>query len=118
MRGSVSHAGAAFVWAGAVRNPRETRHGANQSERPRGTAAAERRQRFQREPGHQPGVAEVDDPKDRFAQGPATLPAGYLSPIVLERLLIHRRPCALSLDKLATVALAPWAKQSEVVFED
>lgn len=42
----------------------------------------------------------------------------YLSPMVLERLLIHRRPCALSLDKLAASALAPWAEQPDVVFED
>ncbi len=42
----------------------------------------------------------------------------YLSPLVLERLPIHRHPCALPLDKLATAALAPWAEQSGVVFED
>lgn len=42
----------------------------------------------------------------------------YLSPMVLERLLIHRCPSALPLDKLAAVALAPWAEQSAVVFED
>jgi hypothetical protein len=42
----------------------------------------------------------------------------YLSPAVLERLLIHRRPCALPLDKLATAALAPWAEQCGMVFED
>ena len=42
----------------------------------------------------------------------------YLSPVVLERLLIYRRPCALPLDKLATAALAPWAEQLGMVFED
>lgn len=42
----------------------------------------------------------------------------YLSPIVLERLLIHRRPCALPLDKLAAAALAPWIEQPGMVFED
>ncbi len=42
----------------------------------------------------------------------------YLSPAVLERLLIHRRPCALSLDKLAAAALAPWGEQPGMVFED
>ncbi len=40
----------------------------------------------------------------------------YLSPMVLERLLIHRRPSALPLDKLAAAALAPWAEQPEMVF--
>lgn len=42
----------------------------------------------------------------------------YLSPRVLERLLIHRRPCALPLDKLAAAALAPWAEQPGMVLED
>lgn len=42
----------------------------------------------------------------------------YLSPIVLERLLIHRRPSALPLDKLAATALVPWAKQSDMIFEN
>lgn len=42
----------------------------------------------------------------------------YLSPVVLEQFLIHRRPCALSLDKLAAAALAPWAKQPGMVFDD
>jgi hypothetical protein len=42
----------------------------------------------------------------------------YLSPTVLERLLIHRRPCALPLDRLAAAALAPWAEQPGMVFED
>lgn len=41
----------------------------------------------------------------------------YLSPMVLERLLIHRRPSALPLDKLAAAALAPWAEQPEMVFD-
>ena len=42
----------------------------------------------------------------------------YLSPTVLERLLIYRRPSALPLDKLAAAALAPWAEQPGMVFED
>ncbi|TVR80025.1 MAG: hypothetical protein EA405_11550 [Rhodospirillales bacterium] len=42
----------------------------------------------------------------------------YLSPRVLERLLIHRHPCALPLDKLAAAALAPWIEQPGMVFED
>jgi hypothetical protein len=42
----------------------------------------------------------------------------YLSPEVLERLLLHRRPCALSLEKLAAVAPLPWSEQSVLVFDD
>lgn len=42
----------------------------------------------------------------------------YLSPTVLEHILIHRRPCALSLDRLAAAALAPWAEQPGMVFDD
>jgi hypothetical protein len=41
----------------------------------------------------------------------------YLSPDVLERLLIHRRPCALPLDRLAGTALAPWAESGGAVFD-
>lgn len=42
----------------------------------------------------------------------------YLAPMVLQQLLIHRRPCALSLDRLAAAALAPWIEQPAMVFED
>lgn len=42
----------------------------------------------------------------------------YLSPIVLERLLIHRRPSVLPLDKLAAAALAPWTEQPGMVFDE
>ncbi|ACI97482.1 hypothetical protein [Rhodospirillum centenum] len=42
----------------------------------------------------------------------------YLSPEVLEHLLIHRRPCALSLERLAAKALAPWVEQPGMVFEE
>lgn len=42
----------------------------------------------------------------------------YLSPAVLERILIHRRSCAVPLDKLAAAALAPWTEQQSVVFEE
>jgi hypothetical protein len=41
----------------------------------------------------------------------------YLSPRVLERLLIHRCPSVLPLDKLAAAALAPWVEQPEMVFD-
>ena len=42
----------------------------------------------------------------------------YLSPEILERLLIQRQPCALSLDKLAATALAPWHDQPPAVFDE
>ncbi|SNS34474.1 MULTISPECIES: hypothetical protein [unclassified Azospirillum] len=42
----------------------------------------------------------------------------YLSPAVLEQLLINRRPSPLSLDRLATVAQAPWQQQPGLVFEE
>lgn len=42
----------------------------------------------------------------------------YLSPTVLERILLYRVPSALPLDELAAAALAPWAGQSGMVFED
>lgn len=42
----------------------------------------------------------------------------YLSPAVLERILLHRTPGVLPLDKLAGVALAPWAEQMGMAFAD
>lgn len=42
----------------------------------------------------------------------------YLSPVVLEQLLINRRPCPLSLDRLAAVAQAPWQQQPGLVFDE
>lgn len=42
----------------------------------------------------------------------------YLSPEVLEHLLIHRCPCVLSLDRLAAAALAPWVEQRDTVFDE
>lgn len=41
----------------------------------------------------------------------------YLSPDVLEHLLIQRRPCAPPLDRLAAAALVPWLEQAGVVFD-
>ena len=42
----------------------------------------------------------------------------YLSPTVLERILLCRAPNALPLDELAAAALAPWAVQPGMVFDD
>lgn len=41
----------------------------------------------------------------------------YLSPSVLEQLVTHRRPPALSLIDLCAVAELPWVEQGERVFE-
>ena len=41
----------------------------------------------------------------------------YLSPAVLERLLIARVPPAVSLNDLAAAAERPWAEQMEAVFD-
>jgi hypothetical protein len=40
----------------------------------------------------------------------------YLAPNVLEQLVAHRRPCALSLRELATTAMLPWTDQDKAVF--
>jgi hypothetical protein len=42
----------------------------------------------------------------------------YLSPEILERLLIHPQPCALSLDQLAATAPVPWHDQPPAVFDE
>jgi hypothetical protein len=42
----------------------------------------------------------------------------YLSPFVLEQIVVHRRPRAVSLDKLAVAAVAPWADHPQMVFEE
>ena len=41
----------------------------------------------------------------------------YLSPIVLERLVAHRRPCSLSIKDLIAAAERPWCEQEALVFE-
>jgi hypothetical protein len=42
----------------------------------------------------------------------------YLSPAVLDRLLLQRRTSAVPIDRLAAAALLPWAEQPGTVFED
>jgi hypothetical protein len=42
----------------------------------------------------------------------------YLSPTVLERILLYRVPSALPLDKLVGAAHVPWAEQPDRVFEE
>jgi hypothetical protein len=42
----------------------------------------------------------------------------YLSPIVLERLVAHRRPSSLSIKDLIAAAERPWCEQEVLVFEN
>src|SRR4051794_17547185 len=47
-----------------------------------------------------------------------TMRLAYLSPIVLERLVAHRRPCSLSIKDLIAAAERPWCEQEALVFEN
>jgi len=59
-------------------------------------------------------IAIAEKVTDRFVSRMMRL--AYLAPDVLERLLIHRVPPALSLNDLIAVAELPWAEQLEAVF--
>ena len=59
-------------------------------------------------------IATVETVTDRFVSRMMRL--AYLAPDVLEKLLIHRSPPALSLNDLISVAELPWAEQMEAVF--
>jgi len=60
-------------------------------------------------------IAAAEKVSDRFVSRMVRL--AYLSPEVLEKLLIHRIPPALSLNDLMAVAERPWAEQMEAVFD-
>lgn len=60
-------------------------------------------------------IANAEKVTDRFVSRMMRL--AYLSPEVLERLVIRRVPPALSLNDLVAVAERPWAEQMEAVFE-
>jgi len=60
-------------------------------------------------------IAAAVKVSDRFVSRMMRL--AYLSPEVLERLVIHRIPPALSLTDLIAAADLPWAEQVEVVFD-
>lgn len=60
-------------------------------------------------------IATVKKVTDRFVSRMMRL--AYLAPDVLEKLVIHRIPPALSLTDLITVAGLPWEEQMEAVFE-
>lgn len=59
-------------------------------------------------------IASAEKVSDRFIS--RRLRLAYLSPAVLERLLIARVPPAVSLNDLAAVAERPWAEQMDAVF--
>lgn len=59
-------------------------------------------------------IAKAAKVTDRFVS--RTMRLAYLSPDVLEKLVIHRIPPALSLNDLVTVTDLPWAEQMEKVF--
>lgn len=59
-------------------------------------------------------IATAEKVTDRFVSRMVRL--AYLAPDVLEKLLIHRIPPALSLNDLMAVADQAWEKQMEAVF--
>jgi hypothetical protein len=61
-------------------------------------------------------IATAEKVSDRFIS--RTLRLAYLSPTVLEKLLILRRRSALSIKDLTTAAELPWDKQEKIVFEE
>jgi hypothetical protein len=58
-------------------------------------------------------IAAAEKVTSRFVG--RTLRLAYLSPVVLEKLLVHRRPCALSIKALMGSAELPWAEQEKHV---
>ncbi len=59
-------------------------------------------------------IAAIEKISDRFVS--RMLRLAYLSPAVLEKLLVHRRPSALSINDLAATAERPWIEQEKGVF--
>jgi len=60
-------------------------------------------------------IAAAEKVSDRFVSRMMRL--AYLSPEVLDHLVIRRVPPALSLNDLAAIAERPWAEQMDVVFD-
>lgn len=60
-------------------------------------------------------IAAAEKVSDRFVSRMMRL--AYLSPEVLDHLVIRRVPPALSLNDLVAVADRPWAEQMGIVFE-
>jgi len=60
-------------------------------------------------------IAKAAKVTDRFVS--RTMRLAYLSPDVLERLVIRREPTAISVLELIEATYLPWARQAEQVFE-
>ncbi|MFQ3664481.1 MAG: hypothetical protein SNJ79_00375 [Sphingomonadaceae bacterium] len=60
-------------------------------------------------------IAAAEKVSDRFVSRMMRL--AYLSPVVLDHLVIRRVPPALSLNDLVAVADRPWAEQMDMVFD-
>jgi hypothetical protein len=61
-------------------------------------------------------IAIAEKVSERFVS--RTVRLAYLSPIVLERLVVQRRPCSLSIKDLIAAAERPWCEQEALVFEN
>src|SRR5213595_2683247 len=59
-------------------------------------------------------VAVAEKVSDRFVS--RMLRLAYVSPAILEKLLLHRRPSALSIKDLAAAAELSWIEQERTVF--
>ena len=60
-------------------------------------------------------IAKAEKVTDRFVS--RTMRLAYLSPDVLERLVIRREPPAISVLELIQATYLPWARQAERVFQ-
>lgn len=61
-------------------------------------------------------IADAEKVSDRFVGRMMRL--AYLSPLVLEKLLLYRKPCAVSIKDLAAAAELPWHDQVSKVFNE
>lgn len=61
-------------------------------------------------------IAAAEKVSERFIG--RMLRLAYLSPMVLEKLLLHRRSSAVSIKDLAAAADLPWAEQEKTAFEE
>jgi len=59
-------------------------------------------------------IAQAEKVTDRFIS--RMLRLAYLAPSVMEQILLHRRPIALSINDLAEAAGSPWDRQARLVF--
>ena len=60
-------------------------------------------------------IAKAEKVTDRFVS--RTMRLAYLSPDVLERLVLQREPPAISVLELIEATYLPWARQAERVFQ-